>query len=79
MRTTLGGAVEYYEKNEPRGEYVLVVEGGTSEQKNAFWQDMSIPEHVEYYISLGESKMDAIKKAAKDRGVPKNDVYREMV
>ena len=79
MRTTLGGAVEYYEKNEPRGEYVLVVEGGTSEKKNAFWKDMSIPEHVEYYISLGESKMDAIKKAAKDRGVPKNDVYREMV
>jgi 16S rRNA (cytidine1402-2'-O)-methyltransferase len=40
---------------------------------------MSSPEHVEYYIALGMSKMDAIKKAAKDRGVPKNDVYREMV
>lgn len=79
MRTTLGGAVEYYSDNEPRGEYVLVVEGGSAVAADAFWKDMSIPEHVEYYISLGESKMDAIKKTAKDRGVPKNDVYREMV
>lgn len=79
MRTTLGKAVEHYKDNEPRGEYVLVVEGGVAKKSDEFWQNMSIPEHVQYYIALGESKMDAIKKAAKDRGVPKNDVYREMV
>ncbi len=79
MRTTLGGAVRHYEENEPRGEYVLVVEGGRSAPASEFWADMSIPEHVGHYIALGMSKMDAIKKAAKDRGVHKNEVYREMV
>jgi len=40
---------------------------------------MSIEQHVEFYISQGDKKMDAIKKCAKDRGVPKNDIYKEMI
>ena len=76
-RTTLGGAVAHYEENSPRGEYVLVIEGAdgeTSDEKNDLCS-LSIEEHVEHYVSLGMSQKDAIKTAARDRGVPKNEVY----
>ena len=79
MRTDLGGAVAFYSKNEPRGEYVLIVEGGAGKKSECFWQDMSICDHVEYYIDMGIDRMDAIKKAAKDRCVSKNEVYKEYV
>ena len=79
MRTNLGDAVLYYSKNEPRGEYVLVVEGGVAKGIEYFWQNMSICDHVEYYINMGIDRMDAIKKAAKDRSVSKNEVYKEYV
>ncbi|MBQ7829781.1 MAG: 16S rRNA (cytidine(1402)-2'-O)-methyltransferase [Clostridia bacterium] len=76
-RTTLGGAVAHYEENSPRGEYVLVIEGAdgeTSDEKNDLCS-LSIEEHVGHYVSLGMSQKDAIKTAARDRGVPKNEVY----
>ncbi|MBP3375393.1 MAG: 16S rRNA (cytidine(1402)-2'-O)-methyltransferase [Clostridia bacterium] len=78
MRTTIGGAVAYYDENSPRGEYVLVVEGaaeGTVASKNDDLCSLSVEEHVEHYTSLGMSKKDAIKAVAKDRGVAKNDIY----
>lgn len=78
LRTTLKAAVSYYNDNEPRGEYVLILAGG-AENEDGFWQDMDIPAHVNYYISLGLSKNDAIKAAAKDRGVPKNVIYNTFV
>ncbi len=76
-RTTLGTAVAFYEENSPRGEYVLVVEGSESvenDEKNDLCS-LSVEEHVNYYVSTGMSQKDAIKAAARDRGVPKNDVY----
>lgn len=79
LRLTLEGAVEYYEKNDPRGEYVLIVGGATkSKKEDCFFENMSIEEHVNFYISNGLSKMDAIKSCAKDRGVHKNIVYKEI-
>ena len=80
MRTSLSEACKYYDVNSPRGEYVLVIEG-TKEQNHfaEFWTNMTIIEHVDYYITTGISKNDAIKAAAKDRGVPKNVVYNEYV
>lgn len=79
LRLTLEGAVEYYEKNDPRGEYVLIVGGATKRKKeDCFFENMSIEEHVNFYISNGLSKMDAIKSCAKDRGVHKNIVYKEI-
>ncbi|MBQ8343914.1 MAG: 16S rRNA (cytidine(1402)-2'-O)-methyltransferase, partial [Clostridia bacterium] len=80
IRTTLLGAISYYEANEPRGEYVLVVEGASEEEnaKNAFFVDMSLTEHLDYYISRGMSKMDATKAVAKDRGVAKSVIYNEL-
>lgn len=79
-RTTVDGAVEYYEANDPRGEYVLVVEGKPDgDGDGCFWEKLSIEEHVRRYMDAGMSKNDAIKSAAKDRGVNKNTVYREMI
>ena len=80
-RCTLEEAVAFYQSNEPRGEYVLVIEGAplTDASSAAFWSDMTVPEHVAYYKEQGMERMDAIKAAARDRGVPKNQIYREVV
>ncbi len=81
LRMTVGEAVTYYEENAPRGEYVLVLEGapaGTASDA-AFWAEMTVPAHVAYYVASGMSKKDAIKAAAKDRGVPKNEVYQQVL
>lgn len=80
IRTTLADAAELYSEREPRGEFVLIVEGMCADKavSDAFWSDMTVIEHVEHYISLGMSKMDAIKTCAKDRGVPKNEIYKEI-
>ena len=81
LRMTLAEAVAYYEQKDPRGEYVLVLEGTKESSAEACspWQSMEIPEHVRYHMAQGLSKMDAIKQTAKDRGIPKNDVYKLMV
>ena len=59
---------------EKKGEYVFVCEGMPEEE--AFWAEMSIEDHVNHYISLGMSKMDACKAAARDRGVGKGEIYK---
>jgi len=74
MRVTLGEAVEYYRTNDPRGEYVLVVDGNKEVKKAAVVSDPK--ELAESYMEEGMSKMDAVKKAAKELGVPKNDIYK---
>ncbi len=79
-RCTIDEAIEFYSENNPRGEYVLVIEGASKEQdaeeENA-WDGISIKEHVDKYIAEGMSSKDAIKKAAVDRNLPKRDVYNE--
>lgn len=79
--TTFEDALDYYEDNEPRGEYVLVIEGKSRDEllkeKIAEWEKMSIAEHVDMYIARGIDKKEAMKMAAKDRGVSKRDIYNE--
>ena len=78
-RTTLGEAVAYYSANEPRGEFVLVVEGFSGEQisdETATLLSLTPEDHVAKYESDGLSRMDAIKKAAKDRGMSKSELYK---
>lgn len=81
LRMTIREAVAYYAETDPRGEYVLVVEGAKEAEpaEGAFWAAWDIPAHVAFYTDQGMSKMEAIKKAAKDRGVPKNTVYMEVI
>ena len=81
VRTTISDAINKYEENPPRGEFVLVIEGKKSEdieaEREAVWQKMSVCEHVEMYINQGIDEKEALKKTAKDRGVSKRDIYNE--
>lgn len=81
IRTTLESAIAYYEEREPRGEYVLIMEGASKEEllSRAFWADMSIEEHVEHYLAEDMSKNDAIKAVARDRGVAKSEIYNAVM
>ena len=74
IRTTLSEAIGIFSEKEPRGEFVLVIEGGSDSEKD-YPED--VREHVDSLIESGLSKMDAIKAAAKERGVPKSAVYDE--
>lgn len=82
-RDTIAGALSYYTENEPKGEYVLVIEGKSQEElileKRAAWDDMSIEEHFNMYISQGMDKKEAMKLVAKDRGVSKRDIYSALL
>ena len=81
VHTTLGRAVQFFDEHPPKGEYVLVVAGAPREKirEEAFFADMTIAEHVAFYIESGLSKMDAMKAVSRDRGIPKGAVYKEMV
>ena len=79
-RTTLEGAVATYKEREPRGEYVLVIEGGSGESSaDNPLLSLSPEEHVAHYEELGMKRMDAIKAAAKDRGMSKSDLYKILL
>ncbi|MBQ0101301.1 MAG: 16S rRNA (cytidine(1402)-2'-O)-methyltransferase [Firmicutes bacterium] len=79
IRTTAAEALALYSENEPRGEYVIVIEGASSEG-DEFWTNLSIEQHVSYYVEkMNLSKMDAIKQTAKDRRVPKKEIYRSIL
>lgn len=81
--TTLEEALSFYEENEPRGECVLVLEGRSREElrreEEAEWKEMSVKEHMEFYLNQGMDRKDAMKQVAKDRGMGKRDVYRELL
>lgn len=76
VRITLGGAKAWHDEHEPRGEYVLVVEGGKAIAEDNPLTSLSPEEHVGHYEALGMARMDAIKAAAKDRGMTKSELYK---
>ncbi len=81
--TTLSEAVAYYEENEPRGEYVLVLEGKSmealAEEARQSFEAMSLKEHMAFYEEQGIPRKDAMKLVAKDRGVSKRDIYNALL
>lgn len=81
--TTLEEACAYYNEQPPKGECVLVIEGRSREQiaqeEKAQWEEMSIEEHMEHYLSQGIDKKEVMKKVAKDRGVSKRDIYNALI
>lgn len=83
LPTTITGALALYETEEPRGEYVLVVEGKSlsrkKEEQKAAWQSMSIEEHMAYYEKDGLDEKTAMKQVAKDRGVSKREIYQYLL
>ncbi|MCI9592572.1 MAG: 16S rRNA (cytidine(1402)-2'-O)-methyltransferase [Lachnospiraceae bacterium] len=79
----LSQAIERFSIEEPRGEFVLVIEGRAVEEmireEQKVWEELSIEEHMERYLSLGMDKKQAMKEVAKDRGISKREVYQELL
>ena len=83
FRTTLLEAISHYESEEPKGEFVLVIEGISREEliqeEMQGFLAMTIEEHMQYYTDQGIDKKEAMKKVAKDRGVSKRDIYQALL
>lgn len=83
LSMTLSEAVSYYQEQEPRGEYVLVLEGKSheaiQEEERMSWRQMPVEEHMRYYEEQGLDRKSAMKKVADDRGISKRDVYQYLL
>ena len=81
--TTIEDALAYYDVQEPKGECVMVIEGKSREEirneEKARWEEMSIEEHMDYYLNQGIDKKTAMKQVAKDRGVGKREIYQALL
>ncbi len=78
-KDNIKGHIKYYMQNPPKGEFVLVIEGVSlaqqKEESQQQYQAISIEEHMSYYLAQGLSEKEAMKQAAKDRGVSKREIY----
>ncbi len=83
LKMTLKEATIFYEQNEPKGEFVLVIEGiDRNEEKEAIksdWLETDIVEHMNIYLKKGMDKKEAMKAVARDRGISKSDVYKALL
>ena len=83
MPTTLEGALAFYETEEPRGEYVLVIEGKSllqiKQERQEGFLNLSIEEHMKRYEGEGMERKEAMKMVAKDRGISKREIYQYML
>lgn len=83
LQMTLTDSLSYYEVNEPRGEYVLIIAGRSREEmkkeEQAGWEALSMEEHMAHYESQGIDRKEAMKRVAKDRGVSKRDIYQALL
>ena len=83
LQLTLADSLSYYEVNEPRGEYVLIIAGRSREEmkkeEQAGWEALSLEEHMAHYESQGIDRKEAMKRVAKDRGVSKRDIYQALL
>lgn len=81
--TTISDILNFYNDNEPRGEYVLILEGKTfaelEEEEKKNWELMTIEEHMAVYEAQGIARKEAMKLVAKDRGISKRDVYQALL
>ena len=82
-RGTFSEAINFFTEKAPRGEFVIVIEGKSKEalelEEKAKWEHMTIEEHILSFIDAGEKKKDAIKLVAKERNIPKTDVYKHSL
>ncbi len=83
FQTTLSGAISYYQENEPKGEFVLVIQGKLQEEliqeERKAWESLSLEEHMAHYEEQGISRKEAMKLVAKDRGISKREVYAALL
>ncbi len=83
LRTRLSDAIAIYEREEPKGEYLIIIEGKSIEEieedKQNLWGEKTIFEHMKMYTDQGFDKKDAMKMVAKDRGISKREVYKAVI
>ena len=83
FRSTLQSLLDYYQEQKPLGECVLVVEGQSREaireEEQRSWDDIPVEEHVEMYEKQGNSRKEAMRLAAKDRGISRRDIYQHLL
>lgn len=79
LYTDLENAITHFEEVQPKGEFVIIVEGNFSEKKTSPFDNMTILEHINYYTEAGFDKKEAMKKVAADRNISKRDVYAETI
>ena len=83
LHSTFDELLKRYETEKPLGECVLVIEGKSRQELKkeavAFWEEISIEEHMEIYEQKGMSRKDAMKQVAKDRGVTKREIYQYLI
>lgn len=83
FQAPLEEACSYYRENPPKGECVLVLEGRPRQElkreEQQKWEEMSVEDHVKLYLDQGMDKKEAMKQAAKDRGVSKRDIYQALL
>lgn len=81
--STIEDMLKFYKENEPRGEYVLVLEGKSfeeiAEEEKKSWETMTLEEHMAVYENQGIDRKEAMKLVAKDRGISKRDVYQALL
>lgn len=82
-RTSLAEAVALYEDKQPRGEYILIIEGKSYKEleaiKQSLWEGKTILEHMKIYMDQGLEKKEAMKSVARDRGISKREVYKAVI
>ena len=76
--TDLQSANEKYEQTIPKGEFVLIIEGAQETKEEKSFENLTLREHVDMYMRQNMSETDAMKAAAKDRGIRKSEVYAEL-
>lgn len=76
LRMTLAGAVDYYAANEPKGEFVLVVEGKTGQEEEVDLE--TALSQVRTLIEMGEKPTEACKAVAKETGFKKGELYAAL-
>ena len=81
--STIEDMLNFYKENEPRGEYVIVLEGKSFEEiakeEKKSWEAMTLEEHMAVYENQGIDRKEAMKLVAKDRGISKRDVYQALL
>ncbi len=82
LQCTLAEALAYYQDNEPKGEFVFVLEGADirelEQKERERWNEVPLNEHLEQYLSQGMGRNEAMRAVAKERGMTKNQVYKEL-
>ena len=83
LRLPMGALLRHFRENEPKGECVLVVEGRNPkeavQEAQQEWETLSVAEHVAFYVSGGMDRKEAMKQAAKDRGLSKREIYARLL